>query len=274
MIGAIDRISTGGTRNPMLVLDGVQKSGKSSFVKWLCPEPLRQYFREGQIRPDDKDHRLALIRTFIWEIGEIDNTTKRADASALKDFITISAVKERGAYDKYTSDRPTICSFIGTFNNVSGFLTDPTGSTRYRVCKLGKINWIGYTTDPDDLATKIWSQAIALWKNGETNNLSPEEEAMMYKINAGYVLENNTRFALEEYFNIDPSRDDFTSSNYIREILQTHGLHGADIDARRVASCLLEMGCMGPGLLMPAILFLVSALLNIIGTKEFFKNAE
>lgn len=37
---------------------------------------------------------------------------------------------------------------------------------------------------------------------------------------------------------------------------------------------LLEMGCMGPGLLMPAILFLVSALLNIIGTKEFFKNAE
>ena len=244
MIGAIDRIYNGGTRNPILVLDGEQESGKSSFVKWLCPKPFRdQYFMEGQVRPDDKDHRLALLRNFIWEIGEIDATTKRADASALKDFLTISKVKERGAYDKRLTEHPTVCSFIGTFNNVAGFLTDPTGSSRFRVCKITKINWLGYSTDPDDLSALSWAQAIALWDSGETNELSREDKVKMERINSQYTLDNNTRFALEEYFVITPGSDDFTSSNYIREVLQDHGLRGADIDSRRVAACLLEAGC-------------------------------
>lgn len=245
MIGAIDRVYRGGTRNPMLVLDGLQQSGKSKFVRWLCPpELVEHYFREGMIRPEDKDHRLALIWTFIWEIGEIDATTKRADASALKDFITISTVKERGAYEKRASEQKTVTSFIGTFNDVIGFLTDPTGNTRYRVCRLKKINWIGYTTDPDDLQSLIWQQAIALWKAGETNELSPEEQKRMDQINSQYVLENNTRNAIEEYFDIDPENEDwFCSSEQIRVVLQNHGLHGADLDPRRVAACLMEKGC-------------------------------
>ena len=243
MIGAIDKVMTEGTRNPMLVLDGMQESGKSSFVKWLCPKPLQKYYREGQIIPTDKDYRLALVRTFVWEVSEVDATTSRAEASALKDFLTKQVVKERDAYAREAIERPTITSFIGTFNNIAGFLNDASGSTRFRVCRLGKINWRGYTTDPDDLQSLIWLQAAALWSQGETNELSSDEKIRMIEINKNYMLANNTRFALEEYFNITPATDDFTSSNYIREVLQDHGLHGADLDAKRIASCLIEFGC-------------------------------
>lgn len=243
MIGVVDKLQHEGVRNPMLVLDGAQESGKSSFVKWLCPRALVKYFREGQIIPTDKDYRLALIRTVVWEVSEVDATTGRAEASALKDFLTKQTVKERDAYAREAIERPAIASFIGTFNNISGFLNDASGSTRFRVCQLTRINWRGYTTDPDDLQELIWRQAVALYDMGETNELDTEQKQEMISINKNYILANNTRFALEEYFDIDPQSESFTSSNYIREILQNHGLHGLDLDAKRIASCLIEFGC-------------------------------
>lgn len=246
MIGAVDRAYNGGTRNPMLVLDGPQESGKSSFVRWLCPKILRKYYREGQIIPNDKDYRLALTRTFIWEVGEVDATTKRAEASALKDFLTISSVKDRDAYARVATERPTISSFIGTFNDIGGFLNDASGSSRFRVCKLSRINWMGYTTDPDDLSYLCWLQAIALWARGETNELDKKEKQRMAEVNDNYTMANNTQYAIEEYFNITPGSDDFVSSNYIREILQRRGLSGMELDARRIASCLRALGCDGP----------------------------
>ena len=243
MIGAVDKVMRGSERNPMLVLDGAQEKGKSRFVKWLCPPHLLAYYRDGQIYVNDKDYRMEEASTFIWEIGELDATTSKQEAAALKDFLTKIVVKDRPAYGRSKVQLPTITNFVGTFNNIYGFLNDATGSSRFRVCRLNKINWIGYTTDPDDLQSLIWDQAIAMWKNGETNQLNAEERKKMEEINRNYVLINNTLFALEEYFDIEPDTDYFCSSNLIWRTLRDHGLSGADIDAKRIASCLTSQGC-------------------------------
>lgn len=243
MIGAVDRVMKGGERNPMMVLNGGQLIGKSQFVKWLCPEHLKDYYDDGQIYVNDKDYRMKLAYTFIWEVGEVDATTNRQDAAALKDFLTKMNVKDRKAYAETQTKQPTITSFIGTFNDIYGFLNDASGATRFRVCQITGINWIGYTTDPDDLREKIWVQAVALWNRGETNELSAEEKQRKAEIDKQYVMVNNTLFALEEYFCIEPETDNFTSSNYIREVLQDHGLKGVDLDAKRVAACLKTLGC-------------------------------
>lgn len=73
-IGAVVKVYENGLRNPVLVLDGGQNIGKSTFARKLCPDPI--YFQEGSIRPDEKDHEIKLTQKLVWEIGELENTTK------------------------------------------------------------------------------------------------------------------------------------------------------------------------------------------------------
>ena len=245
MIGAAARVlQQDGSRNPMLVLDGPQDIGKSMFVAWLCPKALYPvYYRDAQIDPDNRDHVIGLARTFIWEAAELDKTANAKDASKIKSFITEYRVTERGAWKKDPMDLPTIANFIGTVNNVSGFLNDASGSSRFRVCRIKSIDYDGYTDARPDLVDLAWLQAVHLWLKGETRNLSADERKHSEMINRKYSVINNTKFALEEYFDIDPTKDWFTSAEYIRKILTNHGLSGADVDAKRVANSLKELGC-------------------------------
>lgn len=240
MIGAVDKVYTA-KRNPVLVLDGPQNIGKSKFAEWICP--LKQYFKEGAIQPNDKDYKLALTETWVWEIAELENTTGRTEASALKAFLSIKSVSERRPYARTAIEQPAITSFIGTINNVTGFLNDASGSSRFRICKLRGIDWEGYTRNI--MPELIWSQALALKIAGETCDLSREEQEKANEINSNYALINNTRSALETYFDFDPSNPSyFETANYIREILQdSAGLRGNDVEAKRIASALCEMGC-------------------------------
>ncbi len=82
----------------MLVLAGHQRIGKSTFSRWLCP--LDDRFVRGRISPDNKDHALRLATTFIWEADELGSTTKRADADALKSFLTLNEIYERPPFKK------------------------------------------------------------------------------------------------------------------------------------------------------------------------------
>lgn len=245
MVGAAARVlQQDGCRNPMLVLDGPQDIGKSMFVAWLCPKSLYPaYYKDAQIDPDDKDHKIALSRTFVWEAAELDKTANAKDASKIKSFITEYRVTERGAWKHDPLDLPTIVSFIGTVNNVSGFLNDASGSSRFRVCRIKSIDYEGYTNARPDLIDLAWMQAVHLYMQGETRNLSPEERKHAERINRKYSVINNTKFAIEEYFDIDPEAGLFTTCNYIREVLQRHGLSGADLDAKRIANSLAELGC-------------------------------
>lgn len=240
LIGAVDKVYTA-KRNPVLVLDGPQNIGKSKFAEWICP--LKQYFREGAIQPNDKDYKLALTETWVWEIAELENTTGRTEASALKAFLSIKSVSERRPYARTAIEQPAITSFIGTINNVTGFLNDASGSSRFRICKIKNIDWEGYSRDikPE----LIWSQALTLKIAGETCDLSKEEQAKANEINGQYALINNTRAALETYFDFDPDNPSyFETANYIREVLQDSAkLRGNDVEAKRIASALYEMGC-------------------------------
>ncbi|MEL0099602.1 MAG: VapE domain-containing protein, partial [Opitutae bacterium] len=78
-------------QNFMLVLVGAQGKGKSRLVRWLCPLPA--LFNEGPVSPDNKDDLLLLLNNWIWEVSELDSTTRRSDRSALKHFISLKNVK-------------------------------------------------------------------------------------------------------------------------------------------------------------------------------------
>lgn len=196
LIGAVAK-ALDGAQNVMLVLSGPQNIGKSGLASWLCPPVLHAaHYAEGPIRPDDKDHRIRLMNVWLWEVSELDATTRKADISALKEFITREQVKERKSYGRHDTIKPALTSFIGTVNNDSGFLVDPTGNRRFMVLGLTGINW-AYRQIPVD---QLWAEVVARYRRGEAWRLSREELAYQTERNREYQADSVLVDYLRKHF--------------------------------------------------------------------------
>jgi hypothetical protein len=201
LVGAVARVMENGKQNRVLVLDGKQGLGKSHFVRWLA-SPLPAYYYEGPIDPDNKDHYVRLMSTWIWEVSELGSTTRRADREALKSFLTYETVTVRKAYGHNDTKKPALASFIGTVNNENGFLADPTGSRRFMACTLTDIDR-QYSREVD--VNQVWAQAVALYRGGETGELTTEESEKANEYNSEYEVEDILDNVLPDLFDIDPT---------------------------------------------------------------------
>jgi hypothetical protein len=247
LIGAVARVFRG-TRNRVFVLDGVQHIGKSAFARWLG-SPMIEYFKEGPILPDDKDCRLALLRTWIWEVSEWGTVARRQDREALKAFITTIEVQDRAAYGRYATTGQAMSSFIATANNEMGLFNDPTGTTRYMTAHILAIDWKGYTQKID--VDQVWAQAMDLYLNGEKWELSPAEEEIAKEINNDYQMVDIVEETINRLYEITPgSKLNWKSSIEIMETLkdpQRGNLKvGTEIDIRKMSSALTKLGLEKP----------------------------
>lgn len=224
VIGAVAKVYEGGIargQNPMLVLDGDQNLGKSTFVKWIG-SPLPDRMLESPIHPDDREHARYLATKWVWEVVELGATLRRADLDALKGFITKTDVTFRKPYDRHPVVKPAAASFIGTINNESGFLVDPTGNRRFLPVHLNAIRW-EYTQAVD--INQIWAQAYALYKSGEPWALTPDERAMHASLSGDYEREDPYEGWILRLFDVAPEKMDlFTTSADIVEKLQDNGV--------------------------------------------------
>lgn len=217
LIAAVAKVYTG-SQNAMLVWDGPQGIGKSTLARWLCPLP--GFFLEGPINPSDKDNDVRLISQWIWEVSELDATTRKADQSALKGFITKEVVTVRKSYGHHDIKKPALASLIGTINNTTGFLADETGSRRFMTTKLIHIDRKYQKLD----VNQLWAQAVVLHKEGERGTLVGEEATMQTKINASYQVETVLTDWLERAFVFDPQFDDQYSLAEIISALELDGV--------------------------------------------------
>lgn len=240
-IGAVVKVYENGLRNPVLVLDGGQNIGKSTFARKLCPDPI--YFQEGSIRPDEKDHEIKLTQKLVWEIGELENTTSKSAVGALKDFLSRVNVSVRIPFDKYPISQPAMTSFIGTINEMAGFLNDDSGSTRFRVLRIESIDF-GYNNL--DIG-QCWAEAVAAYHAGERSDLDAQTEAISNLIKQNYQVPNPIEDAILQYFTIDPKdNQNFCTAFQIRSILLDKdyaNLGGRDCSPQRISSTLKKLGC-------------------------------
>lgn len=221
-IGAVARTYEN-ARNFMLVLDGAQYIGKSRFVSWLCPKSLGAYFHEGPLNTDDKDTWIRLTSTFIWELSELDATTKKSDRAALKDFITRQNVTIRRPYARHDVHKPALASLVGTINEEGpGFLNDPTGNTRFAVVNLLNIDF-GYTALDID---QCWAEAYTAYQAGEQWELTAAERAQQALINNEYELELPLEGMLLKYYDLVPNGPGWVGGTEIIVDLETLGLKG------------------------------------------------
>ena len=245
LVGAVGRIigDRPGQQHPMLVLDGPQGIGKSRFVSWLG-SPLPAFYLESKINTEDKDFLINLCSKWVWEVGELGGTIRKSDQEALKDFLSKEIVNVRKPYGHDSITKPATASFIGTINNSGGFLADPTGSRRFRVCTLKSIDW-GYDAAID--VNQIWAQARELYLAGERWALGADDEQKMREINSRYDVDDPLQFDIFSAFNVDPAQTDQTTPTaQIIDKLRTAGKIGTGNDmviSQRISNILVKIGC-------------------------------
>lgn len=224
----------------MLVLDGKQGIGKSRFVAWLA-SPLMRHFHEGEVKTDDKDYKLLLTNTWIWEVSELGSTIKRSDIEALKAFLTMQRVNIRPAFARNSIDKPAITSFIGTVNNIGGVLNDASGNRRFMATTVTRIDFDYTQID----VNQVWAQAVALYKQGETWNIEGEERELINSANEKYETENPVIDKIRSKYDIDPLRTDwFTPTLELVEMLHEAGWgsHSPVGEAMIIASACKSVG--------------------------------
>ena len=187
----------------MLVLDGVQDLGKSSFARWLCGG-MPDYFIESAIKVEDKDTEVRLIDRWIWEVSELDATTRKADQSALKAFITKKEVTVRKAYGRHEITKPALAALMGTLNNSTGFLSDDTGNRRFMITWLTRLDFRYADLD----VNQLWAQAVHLYRDNEPWKLVGEERGAQRDVNKRYEVETVLSDWLDKFFVFDPEADD------------------------------------------------------------------
>ena len=239
LIGSIAK-AIDAQQNCRLVLLGPQGKGKSRLAEWLCPLP--RLFYEGPINPDDKDSLIRLINNWIWEVAELDSTTKRSERSALKHFITTRIVKVRIPFGRYDTEKPAAASMLGTINpDGTGFLNDPTGNRRFAVVHLDDIDWRSYTQIDRN---QLWAELYEAYLAGETWELTPYEQEIQAEINGGHMMVSPLEELLLQYYEVDATETErFTPTMEILERLTTLGLKGDQFKQKMELSTILtKMG--------------------------------
>ena len=113
----------------VVILDGHQSIGKTTFVRSILPPVLREYYCEDRINTESKDDMIKVYQSLIINTEEIEGMTGR-ELNQYKALITRSTMNIRMPYDRTTKIRKRIDSFMGTTNN-HDVLTDNTGNRRF-----------------------------------------------------------------------------------------------------------------------------------------------
>lgn len=100
----------------MFMLYSKQGKGKSFFVRNLLPPELREYYRNGMINTDIKDHVLLLTSCFLINLDEYESMGSNR-LSELKRIVTQDVVTERKVWDIQTCSFIRRASFAATTNN-------------------------------------------------------------------------------------------------------------------------------------------------------------
>ena len=128
-------------------LIGAQGCGKTTFLRRLLPQQLRQYYLDHLNLSNKFDKEMALTNNLLVNLDELD-AIRPSQHPALKQTLSKSKVNGRPIYGASQEDRPRYASFVASTNNPHP-LTDATGSRRYICLTIPQGQFIDNTGEID-----------------------------------------------------------------------------------------------------------------------------
>lgn len=224
-------------KNAIILVHEAQNSGKTTFIRFLCPPTLKDYMTENI--SFDKDSLIALIENFIINLDELATFTK-VEINALKSILSKSFVKERHPFERKAKKLSRRASFIGS-TNMTEFLTDPTGNVRWIPFEITGIDW-AYSKDID--IDKVWAQAYALFKNGFSCEVTADEVKENESENRNFTVISLEMELIMKYYEpgSKADKDLFLTNGEIEIALRKESDGGMKISGNQLGKALRMLG--------------------------------
>ena len=224
--------------NVMLVLIGEQGSYKTTWLANLLPPQLRDYFytktNSGLVSKDDL-LTLAEYGLVCWE--ELDTMVPK-ELNKLKAAMTMPAINERAAYERYHENRPHLASFCGTGNNLQ-FLSDTTGTRRWLPFEVESIE--SPLTQPFD-HDAIFAQAYALYRQGFRYWFDRQEIERLQRHNEAFEVPKKEQELVDIYFRkpVDGELGEFMPVSRALQIIG--GNITRELSDRKIGRAFMDLG--------------------------------
>jgi predicted P-loop ATPase len=198
MLGAINRAYRPGCKFDLMpVLVGEQGTGKSTFFKILAGNDAWYNDNFNTVEGDKAAEKLRGM--WIVELAELLATKKSKEVESIKAFLTSTIDSYRQPYGRRTEQRPRVCVFAGTTNNMH-FMTDKTGNRRY-VPLIVRKKFIKKSLfdNPKQIQNEFqqaWAEALHIFKNEDPKLIFPEELSVMVKEAQGQFEEEDVRVGM------------------------------------------------------------------------------
>jgi predicted P-loop ATPase len=172
LIAMVARIFRPGVKfDYMLVLEGKQGQGKSSFFRILA-DP---WFSETPFEIGTNEGNMAIQGVWLQEMAEM-GMFSRSEDTAFKSFLAITKDKFRRPYDRRPIEVPRVCMFGGT-TNLDQYLKDQTGNRRIWPVRCTEVDneWLRLNRE------QLFAEAIIAFRAGERFYPTPQEEALYFE---------------------------------------------------------------------------------------------
>jgi predicted P-loop ATPase len=190
------------TNQTVLILTGKQGIGKTTWLKSLMPDVLKDYFFSGNINPNNKDTTLLMSEKLVINLDELASLNKK-QIESFKEMITKDVITERRAYGHFTENYIRRASFVGSSNH-NEILMDVTGNRRFLCFESNEIDF-NHKINID----LVYSQVMCLLKEENFKYYFDQEDIKrLEENNKMYVQSSEENDWIDELFSLPNDGDE------------------------------------------------------------------
>lgn len=246
LTAGVRRVRKPGSKfDAVMVLEGPQGGGKSTALKILAGG--EDFFSDEIVVGESYKEQQELIRgKFIIEMPELAGLNN-AEVRRVKQFISKTVDRARGAWARSVEELPRRCIFVGTTNDTD-YLKDQTGNRRFWPVKTGKIDLAGLR----EVRDQLWAEAAAMEPSAADPITIPEE---LWGEAAKRAAERVASDPWEDILLLNLAKVQKQIDGELRvstlaifeKVLGMEMRAATMRDTRRLGDCMRKLGWAGPG---------------------------